>query len=332
MARRKKAKPEIAKPLPKWKPPAPSFNPDSDYPGNAPLLFNHDPAAPIGPFSLLEASIVSVPANAGAIIAELESADVGTEDELSAVNYLAALLGLTGAQALAYRQAGREIKNPVPPMMTPESIGDATGYCDARRVFVYGYPYRAGCAVNWAALALPSLAVTGAEIGGGFRIENVPHLLGATYRLDVHGGDYYRAIYSGPRTAGHRQRVLWSGGGDFAFCCDCEGWDTIIAAGTFPGTAVQLSQWRGTPRVWLGFLTTTVAYEGEDAAGHAAEQRTVYSGLAGFTGEAWRMFAEQVLPGTMPSRVFVEWCCETLRFPRCMIEHAARCGFNCERN
>lgn len=323
MSRRKK-KPEIAKALPKWKPPAPKppavsaapfvelALPAGEYTqADFAPLFNHDPAAVMG---------------------QLAKFATAPQDQVDATNYLAALLSLTGPQALAYRRAGQEIKNAVPLLMTPEKIGDATGYCDARRVFVYGYPYRAGCEVKWQALALPALAVTGDDGAGGFRIENVPHLLGATYRLDVHAGDYYRAMYSGPRTAGHRQRVLWSGGGDFAFCCDCEGWETIIAAGTFPGTAVQLSHWRGVPRVWLGFLSTTVPYEGEDITGHRAEPQTVYSGLAGFAGEAWRMFSQQVLPGVMPSRVFVEWCGENLRFPSCMVEHAARCGFNCERN
>lgn len=304
-------KSEIAKALPKWKLAAPKL-PVSQ---TAPLA-----ALALEPGEYTQADFTPIFTRGPSVALDvLTLADFAPDDQVNAAGYLAALLSMTSPQALAYRRAGQEIKNAVPLLMTPEKIGDATGYCDSARVFAYGYPYRAGCESKWEAHAIPALTVTRAlPDRGGFYIEHVSHLLGATYRLDVPINDSYRAMYSGPRTAGHRQRVVWSGGGDFCFCCDCEGWDTVIARGTYEGTGIQLSQWRGTPRVWVGFLLTTV------------EDGTTYSGLAGFMGEPWRMFA-QVLAGDMPSRVFVDWLCEYYRLPIPMQPLAERCGFNCER-
>lgn len=300
MARRKK-KPErtIAKPVPKWVP--------------NPVL------SPIA-----EMSIVSIPANAHAVIGQ----DFETDDQVDAVNYLAALLSLTTEQARAYSRGAKRIANPIPHLMTPDRMGDATGYCDSRRVLVYGYPYKLGLQTEWVMKAMPSLAVVGTSPNGHFRVESVPHILGATFKLDVpvtFVGPRMRYSFS-PSLNNYVRRqprplVRWSAGGDFAFGDECEGWDTVIARATFDGTAVQISKWRGVPRVWVGFMATE---PGEESA-------TIYSGLAGFEGAAVGMF-DQVIRGQLPSRVFVEWLCETTAIPFCMVDYATRCGFTCERN
>ena len=248
---------------------------------------------------------------------------------------------LVAAELQSYRESGTQIRNAVPVLVTPDNIGDATGFVDAFRVFAMGYeldsfkPDGNGVDVwrgRWQSFTLPNLTVTGIRPEGGFRIEDAGHPLGASYCLDCRrrsqvDSGLFGATYSGPRTAKHRARVTAAGGGAYYVSDDCEGWDSVFAA-ALPETAVQLSRWRtcshgtaasGIGRVWVSFGFT-------DEAGSFS-----WSGAVGFVGEPFRVFEAAVLPGHTPPRVFVEWLCEKFRFPFCVRRHATGAGFNLER-
>ncbi len=298
---RRKKTPAITKPLPKWNPrslPPPPFHDPAHPPGPVPRLANHC------------AEFVAFPGG------------YETADQLDAVNYLSAMLAVNAEQA-----KGVTVKNPIPPLVTADNIGDATGYTDPRRVFAFGYAERNAetCGPRpWQALALPSLCVVGRgpELGE-FIVANRPHLLGATYRLDCPLAFVgARLRYTAPRVFENGSRVVWSGAGDYCVADETEGWDTIIARGTFERTGLQLSRWRGGSRVWVGFVYPNPIPNCE----------SIWSGMAGFEGEPFVIFRDQVLSGKMPSRVFVEWLGENYRFPQCLKADAARCGFTLERN
>jgi hypothetical protein len=299
-SRRKKQPPAITKPLPKWNPrhlPPPPFHDPARIPGApVPMLTEH----------LVE--FVNWPGDA-------------TSDHTDAVNYISALLAANGENVQDSR------KNPIPPLVTADNIGDATGYTDPRRVFTFGYmtaPHAAGKSRSWLSLALPDLRLLGqGQTLGEFIVVRRPHLLGATFRLDCPNAyGTTREGLTGPRGE-DRSRVAWAYGGDYCLADDAEGWDTIIAKGTFDKTGVQLSAWRGNgSRVWVGFIYPNPIPNCE----------SVWSGMAGFEGEPFRLFRDQVLTGEMPSRVFVEWLGENFRFPNCLKADAAKCGFTLEKN
>lgn len=242
----------------------------------------------INKFSLMEVSLVSVPANNDAAL--------------------------------------QHINKPIPPIMTQANIGDATGFCAPAGIIAIGYgPTDGGTDISW------QTARSRLHFGRlrGFA-EHIPHLLGASFYLDF--CDRERSIYlaarmrySEPGSGGHRSRVVWSGTGAFCISDDCEGWDAVYTFGVVPGSSVVLGRWRGSYRVWVGFYKL----EELEAGGNEV---TTSCGAAGFMGEPYRMFRDQVLTGDMPAPAFLDWLGEHYKYPLCMADFIRKCGFNPERN
>jgi len=237
-------------------------------------------------FTIIEASLVSIPANAAAVVAAM----------------------------------GKAVKNPIPELVTADTIGDATGYADERRIYALGYegcwdraefpkPWEGREFIDIVAVRRAPEYLIGSPV---FITDRVFHPLGATYLLDfgTRGVNPWRMGYSEPRDGRHRARVVWSGGGDYCLRDDAEGYDAVCAKAGDDEHMIFVGKWRGSRRVWLGFD---------------------FAGLAGFEGDLCRMGAD-VIAGETPARGFAEYVCERFRLPNPLVAPAKACGFNPERN
>lgn len=242
---------------------------------------------PFPKLDIFEASIVSVPANADAV--------------------------------LAAAGIGQKVKNPIPALVTADTIGDATGFADGRRVYALGYTgawNRDEFPKPWEAFEMPDAVMTrrAPDMLGSptYVIEPVFHPLGVTYLLDFggRGVNPWRMQFSGPRDGRHRARVAWAGGGDYCLADDCEGYDLVCAHAGTDEHMITVGKWRGSRRVWVGFD---------------------FAGLAGFEGELCAMGAD-VVAGETPARGFAEYLCERYRLPNPLVAAAERCGFYPEKN
>lgn len=262
--------------------------------------------------NFLEASLVPIPANAAALVANF---------------------GNMSAEAIygksRYRRPGQLMS--IPPVMTPVRLGDATGYTTPNRDWVYGYDSTVPGVVGltWVNKRYEKetrvRTVRNYEIGDtSMSVDVFFHPLGASYELDVgcRSLNPWRMAYGAVATADHRARVAWAGGGDVCVCDDVEGWDAVFVNCGTDDAAAHLYRWRGGPRVWVSF--------GRPWDIDRTQER--WSGAAGFHGEPHKMFCQEVLTGNMPSRAFLEWLCENFRLPDVVAPYARRCNFYTEKN
>jgi hypothetical protein len=270
------------------------------------------PLHKINRIPLLEYSLVSVPPNP-------ESLTSFTMSELK--------------QRELKRRESLKIDKHIPQFVTAETLGDATALTDASRVFGLGYECECDAAGfylprDWTARHMPAFAfrrersTTAPNHFLSFKAVSDIHPLGVTYLLDFADKaslNPWRLKYSGPRTTEHRTRVVWAGSGDFCIADDCEGWDAVIAHGTYDHTALIVAKWRGSRRVWLGFGASRLIDE--------PDSEYVWSGLAGFEGGIAKLASGQSFSGELPTRVLFENVCENYRLPLPLVSIARRCGF-----
>lgn len=214
----------------------------------------------------------------------------------------------------------------IPPLVTPDTIGDAVAYMDRDRVFGCGWWVfqAAGKKREWWTRTRPDIELLGFHpISGRLLVARRPHPLGVSYDMDDCAGIHGRNCYSEPGTAGHRARVVGYGSGAAYVSDDCEGWDAVYSLGNRDESTVHLGSWRQAQRVWVAC-----------GSAYTFERKTQpplrcyeWSGSMAFDGEAYRTWWNEVKPGHMPPRVFVEWLCENFRVPLCMVRHLRYAGF-----